>query len=75
MESGVATGGLGNPNRSTGGLKPSPTRPQVFLVSRQETIWLIAGSRAFALVFFYPVPYDSDIQGRAISGWLCGNAG
>jgi hypothetical protein len=42
----------------------------IFLLSRRETLWLIAGSLAFALVFFFPVLYNSHYIGTDFSQWL-----
>jgi len=52
-------------------LKPAKIeRAPIFLLSRRETLWLIAGSLVFALIFFFPVLYNSRYIGADLGQWL-----
>ena len=42
----------------------------MFQLSRREWLWLIAGSLTFALIFFFPVLYNSHYLGPDFSPWL-----
>jgi hypothetical protein len=45
--------------------------PHVFCIeSRRESLWLIGGSLAFALIFFFPVLYNSRYIGTDFGQWL-----
>lgn len=46
------------------------TRQRIFLLSQRETLWLIAGSLVFALIFFFPVLYNSRYIGPDFGQWL-----
>lgn len=59
------------PARSAATSSTDSRYPHLFCIeSRHETLWLIAGSLAFALIFFFPVLYNSRYIGPDFGQWL-----
>src|SRR5580692_9841843 len=59
------------PARSAATSSADNRYPRLFCIeSRRETLWLIAGSLAFALIFFFPVLYNSHYIGPDFGPWL-----
>ncbi len=59
------------PARSAATSSTDSRYPHLFCIeSRRETLWLMAGSLAFALIFFFPVLYNSHYIGSDFGQWL-----
>jgi len=60
---------FGTSDSDAGEVASRPPRPPLFLLSRRETLWLIAGSLFFALIYFYPVLCALEPFPPGMSGW------
>ena len=46
------------------------TQERLFLLSRKEARWLLAGALAFAAITIYPLFCDDRVMGPVLAGWL-----